>query len=663
MEHRVNRQSFIAAAAGAAGAATAAASVAAVSAAAPASAAPETIAVMPPGAGTRILPSAPAELAGIELAQTQPVRAQVPAGSPVDPAYHVQNPGSDFMVDCLKALGYEYVAAIPGSTFRGFQESVVNYPHGGGPEWLTATHEEISSAIAHGYAKAAGKPMAFAVHGVVGVQHASMDVYQAYADRVPMLLLTANYADADHRSGNAEWDHNATDGLAMLRGFLKYDEQPGSLQQFAESLGRAHGLALTPPYGPVALVLDQDLQELPIVGSPTMKPFVPVRPPAADPNAVADIAKLLVAAENPVIVVDRAARTPACVGLLVQLAEALQAPVVDRLGRMNFPTNHYLWSQLPVAWQADVILALDVGDLFGVVGGVPDRPNRTTVMHIKPGTKVIAIDSELLLPQANYQIKQRYYQPDLPVGGDSEATLPSLIEAVQRAMPDARRNENPGRATRLKNAFAARRAADANAAAVGWDASPISVPRMVMELWNQIKGLDWALVSQSTFQSNWQQRLWNFTQHHNYIGNQGAAGIGYTGPASVGAALAHRNDGIIAVSIQGDGDFMFFPGSHWSAAHHKLPLLTLIHNNRAWHEELMALQVVADRRNRNPGRAGIGTVMTSPDVDYAKMASGLGIYGQGPIESPADLGPAIARALAVVKRGEPALIDVVAQGR
>jgi acetolactate synthase I/II/III large subunit len=664
----VDRRSFLAAA-GAAGAASAAVAAAPIAAAAaPPTSPPLTTpaavnATASSAGGVLIRPSTLTQLAGIEIAQAASVQAQAAAGSPTDPNYHVQNPGSDFMVDCLKALGYEYVAATPGSTFRGFQESVINYPGSGGPEWLTATHEEISAAMAHGYAKASGKPMAFAVHGVVGVQHAAMGVYQAYADRVPMLLLTASYADGALRNEAAEWYHNATDMLAMLRGFIKYDEQPGSLQHFGESLARAHGLAMTPPYGPVALVMDQFLQEATISGNPSMKPFVPISPPAADANAIADIAKMLVAAQNPVIVVDRATRTQAGVDHLVQLAEALQAPVVDRMGRMNFPTNHYLWSQLPVAWQADLILALDVGDLFDVVGDVPDITNRKTIMHIKPGTKVISIDAELNVPQANYQDKQRFYQPDYPVAGDSEASLPSLIEAVQRAMPDARRNQNADRANRFKNAFAARRAADATAAAVGWDASPISVPRMVMELWNQLKGLEWALVSQATFQSFWQQRLWDMTKHYNYLGPQGAAGIGYTGPASVGAALAHRKDGIISVSIQGDGDFMFFPGSHWSAAHHKLPLLTIIHNNRAWHEELMFLQVVADRRNRHPERAEIGTTITNPNIDYAKIASGLGVYGQGPIITPADLGPAIARALAVVKRGEPALIDVVSQGR
>jgi acetolactate synthase-1/2/3 large subunit len=653
----VDRRAFLSASAAAAAAATG------VVPAATTAASPSFNAATGSGARANFPPSALTELAGIEIAQAAKNKAQLESADDWDPVYHVKNPGSDFVVDCLSALGYEYVAAIPGTTFSGFQESVINHPSNGKPEWLTVTHEEISAAVAHGYAKASGKPMAFAVHGVVGVQHASMGVYNAYADRVPMLLLTGNYADGTLRNPPPDWYHNATDGLAMLRGYLKYDEQPGSLQDFAEALGRAHGLAMTPPMGPVALVFDQNLQDTTTSGMPAMKPFVPVRPAAADANAVADIARLLVEAKNPVIVVDRGARTPAGVELLVKLAEALQAPVLDLLGRMNFPSNHYLWSRPSIVAQADVLLALDVGDLFSVVGSVSDGVIHETKIRIGSGVKVISIDAELNVPEGNYQTKQRFYQPDLPVAGDSEATLPSLIEAVQRAMSQARRNQNADRADKLRNAFAARRAADANAAAVGWDASPISVPRLVMELWNQIKDIDWALVSWSAFQSNWQQRLWDFTKHHQYIGGSGAIGIGYNGPASVGAALAHRNDGIVAVSIQGDGDFMMLPGSHWSAAHHKLPLLTLIHNNRAYHQEEMAIQVETARRNRHPERAGIGTTLTRPDIDYAKIATGLGVYGQGPISSPADLGAAIARALAVVKRGEPALIDVVSQGR
>jgi thiamine pyrophosphate-dependent acetolactate synthase large subunit-like protein len=171
------------------------------------------------------------------------------------------------------------------------------------------------------------------------------------------------------------------------------------------------------------------------------------------------------------------------------------------------------------------------------------------------------------------------------------------------------------------------------------------------------------LVSQSGFQSNFQQRLWDFTQFHQFIGGSGAAGIGYTGGAIIGAALAHRSDGILPISIQGDGDFMMGPGAMWTAAHHRLPLLTLIHNNRAWHNETMFVQVVAGRRDRHPERGTIGTVLTDPDINYAKIAQGFGVYAEEPITDPAKLGPAIARAVKVVRSGHPALVDVVSSPR
>jgi acetolactate synthase I/II/III large subunit len=626
---------------GAAGAAT-------VAAAAPsnASAEPKTA----PLTATRV---ATTELAAAESAPVIPDLA----------ALHVRHAGSDFMVDCIRKLGYEYVAAVPGSSFRGLQESVINFADNKSPEWITCLHEEVSAAMAHGYFKASGKPMAIMVHNTVGLQHASMAIYQAWCDRVPMGVFLGNYADATQRNATLEWWHSATDVAAMVRGFIKYDDQPASLQHFAESIERGHSLATTVPMGPFAIVADQVLQESEIAGTPFMRPYVPVTQPVADPNAVAQIAALLVAAKNPVIVVDRATRTQNGVRLLVELAELLQVPVVDRFGRMNFPTNHHLWSTAALIPSADLIVALDVGDLFMTLGSVDDTPIRETTWQMKPGTKVVTIDSELLAGAANYQDKGRFYQADLPVAGDSEATLPSLIEAVKRATTTARRNENPQREAHFREAFRARRSADLAAAAIAWDASPISVPRMCMELWGQIENEDWALVSQAQFQSFWPQRLWDMTGHHQYLGHQGAAGVGYTGPAAVGAALAHRSDGIVCVSIEGDGSFGATGMAHWTAAHHKLPLLTLLHNNRAFYQETMFVQKMAGRRDRHPERGRIGTEITAPNIDYAKIAQGYGVYAEGPISSPADLGPAIARALKVVKSGHPALIDVVSQGR
>jgi thiamine pyrophosphate-dependent acetolactate synthase large subunit-like protein len=624
-----------------------------------------TVAVVKPetaqGAERAVPPKSAAEarlLAQAETAQTQAAQVQFAPSSDA----HVRNPGSDFMVDCMRDLGIDYVAAIPGSTFRGLQESVIAF-EGRKPEWITVTHEEISGAMAHGYYKAAGKPMALMVHNSVGTQHVSMAVYDAWADRVPMMILTGNYADASQRMLGAEWYHSKVDDAELLRGMLKYDDQPASLQHFGESMMRGAALMLTPPMGPIFIVADQKLQEDNFAQFPKMRKFVAPAPPAADPSAVAQIAKLLVGAKNPVIVVDRATRSQGDVQNLVKLAELLQAPVVDKLGRMNFPTNHYLWAPLPVVASADVVLALDVGDLYGTLGEVPDTRERRAQSRIKDGTTVIAIDSELLIPSGNYQDKQRFFQADLPVAGDAAATMPSLIDAVARAMTEARRNENPQRAEARKQAWIARRQLDLKGAAVGWDSVPISVARMVMETYAAIKPYKWALVSGSSFQNNWAQRLWDMTDHGQYLGSSGAAGVGYTCGASIGAALAHKGDGTICVSIHGDGDFMMGPGFLWSAAHHKLPLLTIVHNNRAWHNETMFVQVVAGDRDRHPERGRIGTVLTEPNIDYAKVAQGFGVYAEGPITTPAQLAPALQRAVAMVRSGHPALLDVVSQPR
>ena len=157
--------------------------------------------------------------------------------------------------------------------------------------------------------------------------------------------------------------------------------------------------------------------------------------------------------------------------------------------------------------------------------------------------------------------------------------------------------------------------------------------------------------------------MWNFDKHHRYIGGQGAGAMGYGAPAAVGAALANRKHGRLSINIQTDGDLNYAPGVLWTACHHKIPLLTVMHNNRAYHQEVMFVQQMASQRNRGADRAHIGTTLREPNIDYAKMAQAYGMYGEGPIENPKDLGPALKRAIAVVKRGEPALVDVVTQPR
>ena len=190
-----------------------------------------------------------------------------------------------------------------------------------------------------------------------------------------------------------------------------------------------------------------------------------------------------------------------------------------------------------------------------------------------------------------------------------------------------------------------------------------STAPLSMELWAQIKALDWSLVSSSGNISGWPNRLWSMERYYHWLGGSGGYGIGYGAPAAVGAALANREGGRFSVSIQADGDLMYAPGVLWTAARHQIPLLSVMHNNRAYHQEVMHIQRMANRHQRGITRAGIGTTIQDPDIDYATIARGMGVHGEGPVTDPKDLGPAIRRALEVVNRGEPALVDVVTQPR
>ena len=582
--------------------------------------------------------------------------------------YTTDRPGADFMVDVIKSLNFEYVCANPGSSFRGLHESLVNYGGNKAPELLTCCHEESSVAMAHGYFKIEGKPLMVMAHGTVGLQHASMAIYNAYADRVPIYIVLGNIQDINFRRGDVEWAHSVQDAAAMVRDFTKWDDNPVSLSHFAESSVRAYKIAMTPPYEPVVIVADAVLQEEPMPEADRRNARIPKlalsTPPAGDSGAVAEVAKLLVAAENPVIVAGRAARTPKGIGLLVELAETLQAPVQDRHFRMNFPSMHPL-NGGSIA-NADVVLGLEVQD-FWMATHTQTPINRLGMEAkpiTKPGAKLITIYSGDLYGKSNYQDFGRYADVDISIAADAEATLPALIEACKKLITPDRKRAMMERGAKLAEASRAARERDIEQAAYGWDASPISTARVTAELWNYIKNEDWSLVSDvNPFFSGWPLKLWDFKHHYQYLGEHGAYGIGYGAPAAVGAALANRKYGRLTVNIQCDGDLNYAPSVLWTAAHHRIPMLTIMHNNRAYHQEVMYLTDMAARANRGVETFNVGTGINDPNIDYATMAKAYGMYGRGPITDPKDLGPAIKDAIAVVKRGEPALIDVVTQPR
>jgi acetolactate synthase-1/2/3 large subunit len=582
----------------------------------------------------------------------------------------VSSYGSDFMIDVMKSLDLEYVFSNPGSSFLGLHESITNYGGNSKPEFITCMHEESAAAMANGYYKAALKPAAIMCHGTVGLQHAAMNLYNAWCDRVPLIAILGNTLDATDRMGGTDWRHSAQDPVAMVRDFTKWDDQPASLQAFAESMVRGWKISTTPPMEPVALAVDTSLQDMQIEDRERLSipRYTPSQPPQGERGAILETARWLVAAENPVIIADRLARTPAGMSLLVELAELLTAPVIDLGSRQNMPTAHYLNQTRQrggLIAAADVVLGLEVTDFWGQVNRV-NRANKTHSPRTPADAKLITIGVNDLYMKSNYQDFQRYAPVDLSISGDGEATLPTLIEAVKTALSSRRKRTLAQKASRFRKQHRDSYEQSRQLAANGWTASPISTARMCMELYSQIKNEDWALVSVGAsegFVSQWPHRLWNFDEHYRYLGVGAGGGVGYGLPAAVGAALANKSLGRLSVNIQCDGDFMYANGALWTAAHHRIPLLTVMHNNRAYAQETMLVQGTANHRKRGVGRAHIGTVIQDPNIDYAKLAEGMGVWSAGPIEDPDELGPALAEALKVVKSGYPALVDVVTQMR
>jgi acetolactate synthase-1/2/3 large subunit len=613
-------------------------------------------------------PASPDSKAPLPTAATRAAERDHP---PELPPLTTEKTGSDFMVDVCKTLGLDYMAACPGSTFRALQESFINYGKNKSPEWLTCLHEEVSVGMAHGYAKVAGKPMAAMVHGTVGMQHSAMAIYNAYCDRVPIIVFTGNTGAVEERRPGVEWFHSVQDGAATVRDIVKWDDYPRSLQHFAESTVRGYALSCAQPPGPVFITADSGLQEAPLHAPEERKLSIPrLSMPSqtvGDANATAEAARLLVAAEAPVIIADRYARSQQAMDDLVKLAELLQAPVVDRRARMNMPTTHYLCQSERgggLIAQADCILSLEPVDLFGQLNDVIDQLERTGRSRTKPGVKIVSISTRDLLVRANYQDAQRYLAPDVNIAGDAQTTLPFLIEAVRRELSPGRNSAFESRGKKMREAFdgfADRARAEA---ALAWDASPISSARMYMELWDQIKKEDWALVSDDNFSSSWPHRLWPMEKHHQFIGGPGGYGVGYQPVAALGAALAHRDvGGRLAINVTGDGEFNMAPHTLWTAARHGIPYLTIVQNNRAYHQELMHLQRMANRHNRDIRTAHIGTTIDNPNIDYAKLAQAYGAVGIGPIGDPGELAGALRKGIAAVKAGQPALIDVVMQPR
>ncbi len=586
-------------------------------------------------------------------------------------------PGSDFMVDVIKTLDIDYISTNPAHSFRGLHESLISYGKNKKPEWLTCLHEEVAVGMGHGYFKITGKPMIAIMHGSVGIQHAAMAIYNAWCDRVPVIVMGGNDIDASKPERGKEIisTHSAQDPCTIIRDYTKWDDTPISLQHFSDSFVRAYKIAMTPPHGPVAIVIDSSYQMERRGRTPlTIPKYRPTAPPQGDANAVREAARMLVRARFPVIVVDRAARSQAGIKLLVELCELLQAPCLDLRGRMNFPNSHGLCRQTEqgaaLAGKADVMLGIELGNYWQAVNSFTDNNKNGEGEQrslIKKGTRLISISSLSLGLRSNYQYAQRFQPVDVELAADGEATLPLLVEEVKKALSTRRKGALAARGRSLRAEGEKIQRGWRVEAKRNWDASPISTARLTLELLDVVKGLDWSLVGGSRHMVIWARRLWPFERHYHYLGLSGGDGRGYELPSALGAALANRDAGRISVNLQPDGAFMYTPQALWTAVHHEIPLLTVMMNNRAYHTEVEHMYKVSRWRRRKPNlgpdTGPIGTMIENPIVDYAKIAEAQGMFAIGPISDPRKMRPAFERALQVVKSGKPALVDIVIQPR
>jgi benzoylformate decarboxylase/acetolactate synthase-1/2/3 large subunit len=571
--------------------------------------------------------------------------------------------GSDVMVDAIQACGFPYVALNPGSSFRGLHDSLVN--HGGNePEIITANHEKLAVGIAHGYAKATGTPMAVILHDVVGLLHGAMGIYYAYVDRAPVVVFGgAGPMAYDRRRPYIDWIHTANVQGNAVRDYTKWDDQPASVASVPESIARAHRVATAAPQGPVYVALDAGLQEEELDEDVPLPDWGRLRTPeriGPDPAALRRLADALLAAERPVAVTGYAGRDPAAFDQLVKLAELLGIGVVDTGWRLSFPNRHPLNVTGSAAIEeADCVLFVDVKDM-GKPTQALDRTTRRIRSRIAPGATVLDLGFNELGISAWSHDFSALHETDLQVTADTAVALPLLLErcrageAAQADRRDARERWRRRLAELHDETWAAWRAEAQRDAAL----SPVATSRLAAEVWNVVREHDWVLTAGTA--SDWALRTWDFDRPHRHPGR--SLGTATQIGISLGVGLVHRGTGRLVVDLQPDGDLMFDLGALWIAAYHRIPMLVVMFNNRAYYNDWEHQERIARHRGTDESRAWIGMEIARPAPDFGAVARALGWHGEGPIDDPDAVGPAVRRAAEVVAgQGRPALVDVICQ--
>ncbi len=548
--------------------------------------------------------------------------------------------GSDVIADALRALDIPYVALNPGASYRGLHDSLVNYLGNAKPQMLLCLHEEAAVAIAHGYAKVTGKAMAAAVHSNVGLMHATMAIFNAWCDRMPMVILGATGpVDAAKRRPWIDWIHTSRDQGALVRGYTKWDDQPGSPVAAREAVLRANWIANTAPCGPTYVNLDAEIQEMKLaedVAPIDGKRFMPQVESAAPAATVAKAVDLLRNAKTPVIFAGRVSRSVDAWNLRVKLAERLGARVItDQKIAASFPTDHPLHAGAPggialapeaveVVRNADVIMSLDWLDLAGTLKNVG-----------KVAAKVVQVSVDHRLHNGWSMDYQGLPPVDVFLDCTPDAAVPELLEALGQGGPRAVATGAKEFPKPPEGKLTVDHLADALRRAVG--NKPTSLTHISL---------------------SWNGASWHFKHPLDYLGSDGGGGVGGGPGISVGAALALKGSGRLAVAVCGDGDFLMGVTALWTAAHYKIPLLIVVANNRSFFNDELHQERVARMRNRPVENRWVGQRISEPDIDLAGLARAQGAIGFGPVNAIGDLDDMFKEAIAATEAGHVVVVDV-----
>ncbi len=560
------------------------------------------------------------------------------------------NWGSDVPAQMLRTFDIPYVAVNPGASYRGFHDSLVNYLGNEKPQMLLCLHEDHVVSIAHGYAKATDKPMACVLHSNVGLMHGLMGIYNAWCDRVPMIIVGATGpVAADRRRPWIDWIHTAKDQGALLRDYTKWDDEPRSPEAIVESFLRGMQMTSSLPCAPVYLCLDAGLQEQKLekpVKVPDAARFRPAPPPIAPEPSVNAIADLIAGAKNPLFLFGRGSRQQADWDRRVMLAELAGASVMTSIReRSVFPTEHPLHAATPFYWLnarakelvrgADVIVSFEWVDLHGLLLQV----NRDT--GAAPA-KVAHVSMDNVLHRGWSMDYLGLPPVDVPVMAGADAFVEQLMPVLQKKLGGKKRWNGESRNVAPVPAYSEKSATEI-------------APRDVEVALARVRGTDKFSLAHVTI--GWAGDVYHFRDPLDFLGHDGGAGLAAGPGITVGVALALKDMNRPVVSVLGDGDFMQGVTALWTAAHYKIPALFIVSNNRSNFNDELHQEAVAKARQRPVENRWIGQRISDPEIDLCQVAAGHGVEGEGPVTNVADLEAAIRRGLEVVKAGRPYLIN------